>query len=1078
MFRPGQLFDIASVGRRLGSALSHSGSLASISSLAGDTLDDDTWLPALIAVGVGAVAVGTGVGLVPGVGALGVVALRRLLRSSNNPDEEKLELKVEPEVKSIPMALAYELNKAATKELQDALVNLMDEPDWAKVKHQLQEEAEAWCREQIKDGKVGQLDPGEMREVLLSLISNVREAAYRELFAEHYRKIISVDRRDRVEDVFIRLKADVQRDARGEIDEPEDLDFHGDTPIEIEVTLRRSNNLVILGEPGSGKSALLRHLAASCAESESANPLLPVFLPLTKYTGDQENIIADRAVAFAQTELQIHLPDHFFEDALGGGRCLVCLDALDEVPEGERQSIAGRVEAFVARSNRNNPNNRFIVTSRLAGYDEKYFDGKTFTRYVAEPMDDDGIAAFIKWRFAGDPRAQNLLDVLEANPNIKALVSNPLLLTILNLVHQNAVAGLPLNRAGFYQQAVEILVADRDDEGKSIEPDEERQAIHKALLTATALHLHEKNAEIIPRGELEQQAAVFFLEYEGKPVPPRTRKDRNDASRIAKSFIERAEQRNGLLVERTPGSGDFGFVHTTFREYLTAEEIKDRHSLYDWDREECWEEIKDHLTDPRWREVILLLLGSLDERYCTYLTEKILAAGDETDSFLQLVAEALANQAPMSSELQQEIVGRLEAHGKGRASWYRLSAVNALSAIKHLPQMIVPALTSIATDLAVYSEIRVSAAEMLGRLGEGDTAIAILSAIATDQAVDAVTRVSAAEILGRLGERDKEIAILTAMAKDLTRDGRNHMSAVGRLLRLGEDGIAALTSIIHDPEVSGRVRLRVTGRLAGWGDGGMAEPANIVTNAAVDSGRMVVAEKGFGEDGIAALTSIVRDPEVPYRDRFDAAERLGHLGEDGIAALTNIVTNPAVDQNSLVIAAKGLGDLGEDGIAALAAIITDPAVHTDGCVFASMAIGELGKYGEFALIAIITAPTVHPYSRAGAARGLAELGKKTTAIALLTNIVTDSTVDPDGRGYAGFHLGQLGEEEVAIALLTDIATDPRTLARTRVSVAQLPWLLGGKEVSVKILRTLADDWTIPDTDRMRASEVLRVLDEE
>ena len=128
---------------------------------------------------------------------------------------------------------------------------------------------------------------------------------------------------------------------------------------------------------------------------------------------------------------------------------------------------------------------------------------------------------------------------------------------------------------------------------------------------------------------------------------------------------------------------------------------------------------------------------------------------------MQLAADALANQAPMSSELQQEIIGRLGCVGKGRKGRNRLfslsdedKAVGALGVVRHLPELVNPVLAAIATDPAVDGSTRVRAAENLGRMGDTGTAIATLTSIATDPAVAAGDRVSAAERLGHLG-RDR-----------------------------------------------------------------------------------------------------------------------------------------------------------------------------------------------------------------------------------------------------------------------------------------------------------------------------------
>ena len=650
----------------------------------------------------------------------------------------------------------------------------MDEPDWKEVNRRLDDAAKKWCANR-QEGAGNPLNEDELVQVLLILIRNVREATYRKRSADHYHKIDSVDRRDRsrVDDVYIRLKADRPDQEPSRQDGPEYLDFRSKTPTEIEETLRETGNLVILGEPGSGKSTLLRHLAASCAESGSADGLLPIFLPLRKYTDGQEVNISDSAVTFAEGELQLKMPDGFFDDALSSGRCLVCLDALDEVPEKERKRIVRSVEELA----HDNPECRFIVTSRVAGYDEDPLDEQSgkgrFTRYIVQPMDDDGVSAFIDRLCAGHAeRAQDLRGVLNANPGIKALASNPLLLAILDLVHrEDDQRGLPLKTAGLYARAIEELLKDEDFKVDRDTRDSAFYRYRKHILVAVAGHLHGAGRETIGKNCLKRFVARFLVNGAGiKKV------ESLEGEPQAQAFVELAEQRTGLLVgEEGDKTTEFRFLHTTFREYLAAQHIYLKHYSDEPDAlpDAVWDDIKEHLTDDHWREVVLFLLGGLEEdeeKLGTYLTEKILAAGDETmhqahswslPTHLQLAADALANQAPMSPELQQGIVGRLENIGKDPRAFYGAGdrAVHALGAINHLLAMVTTALSTIAIDHAVHVWRRMNAARELVRLGARNTAIETLIDIANNPAVNADSPV---DYMGGWGE------LLTGVLGDLT----------------------------------------------------------------------------------------------------------------------------------------------------------------------------------------------------------------------------------------------------------------------------------------------------------------------
>ena len=209
--------------------------------------------------------------------------------------------------------LADARNSAATQSLDDALAELLDQPDGKAVTGRLDEAVKRWCHER-PEGAGNPPDQEEMVRVLLGIMRNLRESAYRALFARHYRQLRSVDHwyDSRVDDVFVRL----QLKHRGETTHgrsgqepsqpteqtraPGHLDFRGKTPTDIDIMLRQSDNLVILGAPGAGKSVMLRHLAASCAEADSDDALLPVFLRLRDYAGGQEMLIAGSAVTFAE----------------------------------------------------------------------------------------------------------------------------------------------------------------------------------------------------------------------------------------------------------------------------------------------------------------------------------------------------------------------------------------------------------------------------------------------------------------------------------------------------------------------------------------------------------------------------------------------------------------------------------------------------------------------------------------------------------------------------------------------------------------------------------------------------------
>jgi len=140
--------------------------------------------------------------------------------------------------------------------------------------------------------------------------------------------------------------------------------------------LGETSGLVLLGDPGSGKTTFLRLLALSLASGHRGTMglqnRLPLPIPLSAYA----NALARRDVTLAR-----FLPRYFedrdlepglavlFERKLAAGEVLLLLDGLDEVREVRlRNRVVQRVEDFYRRHRE--AGNKFVLTSRIVGYRE------------------------------------------------------------------------------------------------------------------------------------------------------------------------------------------------------------------------------------------------------------------------------------------------------------------------------------------------------------------------------------------------------------------------------------------------------------------------------------------------------------------------------------------------------------------------------------------------------------------------------------------------------------------------------------------------------------------------------------
>jgi predicted NACHT family NTPase len=137
----------------------------------------------------------------------------------------------------------------------------------------------------------------------------------------------------------------------------------------------------------------------------------------------------------------------------------------------DRALIAGRIEDFVAGLD---VRNRVIVTSRIVGYREAPLGGD-YQHFTLLDLERDQIEQFLRnWcheteRFLSKDASEeeiahnaqreidSVLQAVDNNPGVKRLAVNPLLLTILALIHRNG-SRLPNRRVELYDLATKTLL--------------------------------------------------------------------------------------------------------------------------------------------------------------------------------------------------------------------------------------------------------------------------------------------------------------------------------------------------------------------------------------------------------------------------------------------------------------------------------------------------------------------------------------------------------------------------------------------------------------------------------------------
>ena len=443
----------------------------------------------------------------------------------------------------------------------------------------------------------------------------------------------------------------------------------------LEEALNENPRLVVLGDPGSGKTTFLKFLALTFAKGQGhstrtvniAKAFLPIIVPIKAYADAlQQDLNLPLGDYIAQYYKSLEFPNlsELFKHELDEGSCLILLDGLDEVVSAsDRKLIVERIENFVRRY----PANRYVVTSRIAGYEKTRLNSQ-FAHFVILRLEDKEIEEFIrKWCYAfetstgkafdaerrASDQANELLKVIMNTPSVKRLAANPLLLTIIALIFYLG-AKLPNRRVELYQLCVNTLAETwnraRSLSGRPVDvllgdrQLDERYVVK--ILSPIAFRLHEQSpAGVMSREKLEEQLVDYFCDYEQFP--------RGKAEQLSADFIELIREQSGILTET--GHQMFGFMHLTFEEYLAARYLAGKLKVL--------ELIGEKLHNPNWREVILLTAGSLEGEIADDFVREILKANSSYEDILHrdllLAGRCVADDVDMSPKLRNEVVDRL-----------------------------------------------------------------------------------------------------------------------------------------------------------------------------------------------------------------------------------------------------------------------------------------------------------------------------------------------------------------------------------------------------------------------------------
>jgi formylglycine-generating enzyme required for sulfatase activity len=377
------------------------------------------------------------------------------------------------------------------------------------------------------------------------------------------------------------------------------------------------DRLVLLGDPGAGKSTFVNHLAFRLARAALQQD------DLSALSGWERGALVPLRIVLRDLARSPHLARNgsaaslwrFVKDALAeadlanatpalkerlDGRALLLLDGLDEVEVDARRRVLDAVADF-CQTHRRTP---ILVTCRIYAYQEREWQLDGFEHTTLAPFDEGKINHFVDGWYAevahmglmskaeAEERAARL-QVVAKRPDLRLLAPNPLLLTMMALLH-SSWGRLPEDRVRLYSKVVELLLA-RWEESRlgrealtraRLSPGDLRFALEEVAYAAHDSQPAGKGTADVEDYLLRRVLAKGYLEG-----------DWNRAADVIRYVRERA----GLLLERKPGA--YAFPHRTLQEYLAGCHLSVQENFPSRAADLVRED------EARWREPFLLAVG-------------------------------------------------------------------------------------------------------------------------------------------------------------------------------------------------------------------------------------------------------------------------------------------------------------------------------------------------------------------------------------------------------------------------------------------------------------------------------------
>ena len=365
-----------------------------------------------------------------------------------------------------------------------------------------------------------------------------------------------------------------------------------------------SNKIVLIGGAGLGKSTTLNYLFCKYEQLYHLNAL-KIKIDLKDYAKDivkdKRDLLWCLASEFykkiRRKKVDFIGAEKLLAEYLDRGSCLVILDALDEIPT---QSIRNKVRDEIGSFCDIYYLNRFIITTREAGYLRNRFD-ETFLHIRINQFTDEQIQQYSRNWFKSNYTTKDFDEFWTRfyqeveRARCQNLIRNPIIL-ILALVIFDVEKNLPNRRVEFYKKCIDTFLTVREDRKAVFQLSEKAKNILGIDLVVPKIAFyrfnHLNNNSNYKFNYEELKSAVLNAIEVDDPV---------NWAEAVRLYVQYLVERTELIQEVDEDILDF--AHKTFYEYFLAVYFSK-----EYENEELARQLREWIGDSNYDELARLII--------------------------------------------------------------------------------------------------------------------------------------------------------------------------------------------------------------------------------------------------------------------------------------------------------------------------------------------------------------------------------------------------------------------------------------------------------------------------------------